>query len=53
MAVLIELLLDKDEILEAYLNYIYWGQRGPYTVYGIEEASKHYFNKSVEKPESF
>lgn len=33
----------KDEILELYLNNIYFGNG----CYGIENASKHYFNKSA------
>ncbi len=47
LSILLELVLTKDQILEAYLNYIYWGQSGPYAVHGIQEASKHYFGKDV------
>jgi membrane peptidoglycan carboxypeptidase len=36
---------SKDEILELYLNNIYFGNG----CYGIENASKHYFNKSASK----
>ena len=46
LSLLLEVVLKKDEILESYLNYIYWGQSGPYAIHGIEEASKHYFGKS-------
>ena len=35
---------SKDEILEFYLNNIYFGNG----CYGIENASNHYFNKSAE-----
>lgn len=35
----------KDEILELYLNNIYFGNG----CYGIENASKHYFNKSASE----
>lgn len=35
---------SKDEILECYLNVIYFGEGS----YGIQEASKNYFNKNVE-----
>lgn len=40
-AVRLEARLDKDEILEAYLNRAAFGP----TVYGVEEASRYYFNK--------
>jgi penicillin-binding protein 1A len=39
----IEQELSKDEILELYLNHIYFGHGR----YGIEEASRYYFGKSV------
>ena len=39
----IELNYDKDEILEGYLNTINYG----HGKYGIENASKYYFNKSA------
>lgn len=42
-AVLMELLLPKERILELYLNV---AQMGP-TVYGIEQAANTYFNKSA------
>jgi penicillin-binding protein 1A len=35
--------LSKDDILELYLNHVYWGHGR----YGVEEASKFYFGKSV------
>jgi len=38
----LEKAFTKDEILETYLNVIYFG----HNCYGIEEASKYYFNKS-------
>jgi penicillin-binding protein 1A len=37
--------LSKDEILYLYLNQIYFGHRR----YGVEEASRFYFGKSVGK----
>lgn len=39
----LETCLDKNEILEAYLNVIYVGPN----IYGVEAGSKYYFNKSV------
>lgn len=39
----------KAEILEAYLNEIYLGQRGATSVSGVEEASRLYFGKGVRE----
>lgn len=39
----IEQELSKDEILELYLNHIYFGHGR----YGVEEASRYYFGKSA------
>lgn len=47
MSVILELRYSKEEILEAYFNEIYFGQRGPVSVTGIEEASEFYFAKGV------
>ncbi len=41
----LEGVLDKDEILEAYLNIIYVGPN----LYGVEMGSNYYFNKSVSE----
>lgn len=35
--------LSKDEILELYVNHIYWGGGR----YGIEEAARYYFGKGI------
>ena len=43
LAIELEHHLSKDEILEQYLNSIYFGNGA----YGIENASKTYFNKSA------
>jgi penicillin-binding protein 1B len=40
---------SKAEILEAYLNQIYLGQRGASSVSGVAEASKLYFAKNVDQ----
>jgi len=44
-AVMLEARYSKDQILEAYLNEIYMGQRGPVAVSGMGEASRFYFRK--------
>ncbi len=55
MALLLEVRYTKEQILEAYLNEIYFGQRGAQGIYGIGEAAEFYFGKPVGKltlPES-
>ncbi len=49
MAMIVEARYSKREILEAYLNEIYLGQRGSVSVTGVEEASHYYFGKSVSQ----
>ncbi|WP_245807747.1 transglycosylase domain-containing protein [Halobacillus massiliensis] len=44
-AIYLERHYSKDEILELYLNTIYFGNG----VYGVEQASKYYFNTSVSE----
>ena len=43
LAVRVEQVFSKDEILEMYLNNIYWGHNN----YGIQTAAQSYFNKSA------
>ena len=47
MSVTMEVMYDKNEILEVYLNEIYLGQKGSSAVSGIGEASVFYFDKPV------
>jgi penicillin-binding protein 1B len=47
LALRVERAHSKDEILEAYLNTIYLGQRGPVSVVGVEAAARHYFGHSA------
>ncbi|HYM81927.1 MAG TPA: transglycosylase domain-containing protein [Candidatus Limnocylindria bacterium] len=44
----LEVLLDKDEILEMYLNSVYWGQSQTGGLAGIQEAARYYFGTPVE-----
>ncbi len=48
MAVLLELHYAKEEILETYLNEIYFGQDRDRAIHGIGLASQHYFGKEVQ-----
>ena len=45
MALIVEWRYDKRAILQAYLNEIYFGQRGATAVHGVGEASRLYFGK--------
>lgn len=44
LAIRLEQILTKDQILEMYLNQVYWGHNN----YGVQTASRSYFNKSAE-----
>ena len=39
----LEQIFEKDQILEMYLNQVYWG----HNTYGVETAAQSYFNKSA------
>jgi penicillin-binding protein 1B len=45
LALLLDLRMSKDEILEIYLNDIYLGHNGGKPVLGVDEASRLYFDK--------
>jgi penicillin-binding protein 1B len=49
LALMVELRYSKEQILEFYLNQIYLGQRGSWSVCGVEEGSLYYFNKHVRE----
>ncbi|MBN3939735.1 MAG: transglycosylase domain-containing protein [Nostoc sp.] len=44
LAIRLEQILTKDQILEMYLNQVYWGHNN----YGAQTAARSYFNKSAE-----
>ncbi|WP_035991154.1 transglycosylase domain-containing protein [Leptolyngbya sp. KIOST-1] len=44
LALRLEQIFSKDEILEMYLNQVYWGHNN----YGAETAAQSYFNKSAK-----
>ncbi len=48
LALVIEWRYAKNDILEMYLNEIYWGQNGSVSVNGIGEAADFYFGKAPE-----
>lgn len=45
LALRLEQIFKKDQILEMYLNQVYWG----HNTYGVETAAQSYFNKPAEK----
>ena len=47
MALVVEARYTKREILQAYLNEIYLGQRGSTQVHGVGEAARLYFGKGA------
>lgn len=40
----LEQIFEKDQVLEMYLNQVYWG----HNTYGVETAAQSYFNKSAK-----
>ena len=44
LALRLEQIFSKDEILEMYINQVYWGHNN----YGVETAAQSYFNKSAK-----
>lgn len=49
MSLIIEIMYEKNEILEIYLNEIYLGQKGSVSINGVAEASRFYFGKPVSE----
>ncbi len=49
LAAVLEWRYSKEEILEAYLNEIYLGQRGGLAVRGVGAAARTYFRKEVHQ----
>jgi len=47
IAIALESRYSKPEILEAYLNEVYWGQEGGLAVHGVGRAAEFYFGKDV------
>ena len=48
LAIGLELLLSKEQILEMYLNMVYWGRAEGGGVAGIGEAARWYFDQPVD-----
>lgn len=49
LAVIADALYDKDTILQAYLNRVYFGQWGPFPIRGVKEATRLFFGKDLQQ----
>jgi penicillin-binding protein 1B len=47
LAFVLERRADKQDILELYVNEIYLGQQGSFSINGVGEAARRYFHKDV------
>jgi len=48
LATLLELRYPKPRILEAYLNHVYLGQRGPVAICGVSAGARFYFGRDLK-----
>ncbi len=49
LALRLERATDKAEILQAYLNEVYLGQRGRVAVHGLAAGARHWFGRDLEQ----
>ncbi len=49
MSITMEVIYEKNELLEIYLNEIYLGHKASISINGVGEASSFYFDKPVEE----
>jgi penicillin-binding protein 1B len=47
LAFVLERRAEKKDILELYLNEVYLGQVGSFSIHGVGEAARMYFHKDV------
>jgi penicillin-binding protein 1B len=47
LALFVERRFTKQEILTVYLNNVYLGQEGPFTVHGVAEGARYFFGKPL------
>lgn len=48
MALHLEWLYSKEKIMETYLNNVYMGHVGPFSLQGVGAAARYYFGKDLE-----
>lgn len=51
MAVLLEWHYEKEQILQAYLNEVFLGQAGRYSIHGMGMAARFYFDRPLDQLE--
>ena len=49
LSLMLEVSMEKEKILERYLNEVYLGQVGNLEVHGVAEGAKHFFGKRVDE----
>jgi penicillin-binding protein 1B len=49
LAFFLEAVYTKQQLLEMYLNQVYWGQDGMESLLGLESASRSFFGKSARE----
>lgn len=49
VSLILEWKFTKDQILEKYLNEVYFGQSGNIAIHGVNEAAKFYFGKTIDE----
>jgi len=49
LAMIVDSKYSKNEILEAYMNEIYLGQRGAVSITGVQEACRYYFGTDAAR----
>ncbi len=49
MAMILEVRYEKDEILQAYFNEVFFGQDKNRAIHGVGLASQYYFDKPIDK----
>ncbi|MFZ9594602.1 MAG: transglycosylase domain-containing protein [Bdellovibrionia bacterium] len=49
LSLLLELRMEKEQILERYLNEVYLGQVGPLEIHGVAEGAQSFFGKTLDE----
>ncbi len=49
LSILIEVKYEKEQILERYLNEVYFGQVGSLEVHGVAQAAHYFFGKNLDR----